>query len=237
MSQPGAELVVSGVSSGYRGAKILRSVDLRVPPGSVAAVLGANGAGKTTLLRTIVGLLPAMSGTITLDGHDVTREPPYRRIRRGLCLVPEGRGTFPALTVRENLQLQSRSRREESAATERALSAFPALGKRMSQTAGTMSGGEQQMLALAQAWGTRASVILVDEVSMGLAPLIVDEMFRSLQRLADLGATLLIVEQYVSRALKVADTIYLLEKGEVIFSGAPGDLSGSEIASRYLGAV
>jgi branched-chain amino acid transport system ATP-binding protein len=228
-------LELNSVVAGYAGTTVLRGVDLVVPDGAVVALLGANGAGKTTLLRVASGLLHPTDGRLILDGADVTRCRPYELVRRGLCHVPEGRGIFPSMTVRENLILQS-VKGEEEPALERAVSAFPRLGERLAQTAGTMSGGEQQMLALARTYVQHPKLVLLDEVSMGLAPKIVDEIFDFLGLLRAQGASLLLVEQYVTRALAIADYVYLLNRGEVSFAGEPGELEGEDVFSQYVGA-
>jgi branched-chain amino acid transport system ATP-binding protein len=222
------------VTAGYGSARVLNNVTLVVPAGAVVALLGANGAGKTTLLRVAAGLLPVQSGELLVNGRNVTGAPPHALVQHGMCHVPEGRGVFPGLTVRENIVVQSR-RGQEDAAIAKAAEAFPILGKRLGQVAGTMSGGEQQMLALAKAYVQSPSTVLLDEVSMGLAPIIVDEIFEFLARLAAGGASLLLVEQYVTKALALADYVYLLQKGEIVFAGEPGELDGEDLFARYLG--
>ena len=227
---------LSGVRAGYGSSTVLRGVDLTVPPHSVVALLGANGAGKTTLLRAASGVIDLTAGRRTFDGEDLTVASPHQLARRGICHVPEGRGVFGSLTVKENIRLQA-ARGMEDEAIERAVSAFPRLGERLGQLARTMSGGEQQMLALARAYVQRPRVVLLDEVSMGLAPRIVDEIFEFLRRLAAEGASLLIVEQYVTRALEVADHVYLLHKGQVSFAGEPSELDGEDLFSSYVGGT
>ncbi len=228
-------LTLDRVSAGYGSTQVLREVTMAVPPGSVVALLGANGAGKTTLLRTLSGLLRPMSGRIILDGDDVAGKAPHKLVARGICHVPEGRGVFPGLTVADNLLVQSPPG-ETAEAIERAVEAFPRLGQRIDQVAGTMSGGEQQMLALARAYVQSPRVVLLDEVSMGLAPLIVDEIFLFLERLAKQGTSLLVVEQYVTRALAICDYVYLLNKGSVAFAGEPSELDAEEVFASYTGA-
>ncbi len=229
-------LELRNVVAGYGATRVLRDVTLTVPSGSVVALLGANGAGKTTLLRVAAGLLRPESGSLLVDGADVTGFAPHKLVSRGVCHVPEGRGIFGSLTVRENLIVQSHAG-EETQAVERASSAFAVLGRRLDQVAGTMSGGEQQMLALARAYVQRPRMVLLDEVSMGLAPLIVDEIFEFLRMLAAGGASLLLVEQYVSKALALADYVYLLHRGEIAFAGEPGELDGTDLFARYMGHV
>ncbi len=223
-----AALRVKALTAGYGRTTVLRDIDLVVDPGSVVALMGPNGAGKTTLLRAAAGLLHASRGQIFLDDADVTRRAPYRRARAGLCLIPEGRGVFPNLTVRENLLLQVPPWAQDRS-IEPALEAFPVLRERLSQRAESMSGG--------QCFLAHPRLILVDEVSMGLAPRVVDEIFVALRALADGGAALLLVEQYVSRALAMADHVYLLNRGEISFSGNPGGLDEDEIMRRYVGVA
>ena len=222
------------VSAGYDATTVLRDVSLVVPRSSVVALLGPNGAGKTTLLRVASGLLAPSSGQVLLDGADVTGAAPNSLAGKGVCHVPEGRAVFPALTVRENLLLFDRAGRDD--VVERATSAFPRLGERLGQQAGTMSGGEQQMLALARAYVTHPSVILLDEVSMGLAPKIVDEIFEFLHRIAAGGTALLLVEQYVTKALEMADVVYMLSRGKVVYCGEPAELEDEDVFTSYIGA-
>jgi branched-chain amino acid transport system ATP-binding protein len=229
-------LALTGVTAGYGRTTVLREVDLTVAAGSVVALLGPNGAGKTTLLRTASGLLAPAAGEIRLAGESVTRARPHERARRGLCLVPEGRGIFPNLSVRDNLLLQippwSKGRDYEVA-----LEAFPVLRDRLSQRAGSMSGGQQQMLALSRCFLADPKVVLLDEVSMGLAPRIIDEIFAALVAVSRRGVALVLVEQYVSRALAIADHVYLLGRGTVTFSGVPSELDEDELTRRYIGAA
>jgi branched-chain amino acid transport system ATP-binding protein len=222
------------VRAGYGDVTVLRDVSLVVPPSTVVALLGPNGAGKTTLLRVASGLLRPSAGRLLLDGNDMTRAAPHTLANAGVCHVPEGRGIFPSLTVRDNLLLQVR--RGERDAIAHAVDAFPRLGERLSQLAGTLSGGEQQMLTLARAYVSGPRVILLDEVSMGLAPKIVDEVFAFLQRFADAGASLLLVEQYVTRALELADYVYMMNRGRIVFCGEPAELEKEDVFMRYLGS-
>ena len=228
-------LELRGIEAGYGGHTVLRDVSLTVPPGTVVAVSGPNGAGKTTLLRVVSGLLRPSAGTVLLDGEDVTRARPYARARRGLCHIPEGRGIYPTLTVRENLVLHSR-KGEEAAALDRATSAFPVLGDRLRQPAGQLSGGQQQMLSLVRAYLTSPALVLVDEASMGLAPVVVDKIFQFLAQIAASGTALLIVEQYVQRALSLADAVYVMNKGGVVFSGKPAEIT-DDLFAHYLGTA
>ncbi|MDQ1491480.1 MAG: branched-chain amino acid transport system ATP-binding protein [Actinomycetota bacterium] len=227
-------LVLQGVTAGYGGTTVLRDVDLTVPDSSVVALLGPNGAGKTTLLRVASGLLAPWKGRLLIDGEDVTGRPPHELAGRGVCHVPEGRGVFPPLTVAQNLELFSPPGQERDS-RDRAVEAFPILGDRLNQVAGTMSGGQQQMLALARSYVTNPHVVLLDEVSMGLAPIIVDEIFEFLERMAKQGTALLLVEQYATKALAIADYVYILGRGSVTFAGDAAELEGEDVFQRYLG--
>jgi branched-chain amino acid transport system ATP-binding protein len=189
-------LTLDSVTAGYGDTTVLRSVDFAVGDGDVVALLGPNGAGKTTLLRTATGFVKPRSGRIAFDGQDVTGNAPHRYSRRGVCHLPEGRGIFPSLTVMENLTVQAREvDLKQSLADVTEL--FPILAQRLGQTAGSLSGGEQQMLALSRAYLTKPKVVLVDEPSLGLAPRIVDRIYEVLARFVARGVSLVIVEQYV----------------------------------------
>ena len=228
-------LSFSGVTSGYGSTTVLRDVSFDVQPGQVVALLGPNGAGKTTLLRTACGIVRPTEGRITLGGADITARQPYQRTAAGLCLIPEGRGIFRSLSVQENIRLQLPPRTKDSReAVERALTVFPALRKRMKQVAGTLSGGQQQMLALARAYATSPQVILLDEISMGLAPIVVDEMFAAMRDLASTGTAMLVVEQYVTRAMEMADAVVLLNKGAVSYNGPSAELDEATVLRGYL---
>jgi len=222
------------ISAGYGSQTVLRDVDLTVPDRSVVALLGPNGAGKTTLLKVAAGLLRASAGQLLLDGQDATGWPPHRLSQDGLCYVPEGRGIFRELSVRENLRLQAPPGIDREA-VEMATEAFPVLGRRLGQRAGTLSGGEQQMLALAHAWLSKPKLVLVDEVSLGLAPKLVDQIFDYLRQITDQGVALLLVEQYVSRALDLADYVYILKKGRIQLVAEPAQLNDEDILASYLG--
>jgi branched-chain amino acid transport system ATP-binding protein len=227
-------LELRGITAGYGSHTVLRDVNLVVPDNSVVALLGPNGAGKTTLLRVASGLLKPSAGRILVDGVDATNWPPHRLSELGVCHVPEGRGIFRALSVKDNIRLQAKSGFEGDPVPAVA-EAFPRLGERLSQRAGTMSGGEQQMLALARAYVAASKTVLLDEVSMGLAPKIIDEIFEYLHKLAAQGAALLLVEQYVARALELADFVYILNKGRVQFVGESDELGEEQILASYLG--
>jgi len=229
-------LELRGVSAGYGTGRVLEQVDLVVPDGAVVALLGPNGAGKTTLLRVASGLLRPTAGQVLLDGEDVTGASPYELARAGICHVPEGRGVFPTLSVADNLRLQA-PRSVDRRAVDLAAAVFPRLEQRRSQLAGTLSGGEQQMLALSRAYVAQPSTVLLDEVSMGLAPKIVDEIFDYLRRLAAEGLSLLVVEQYVARALELADYVYILNRGRIRFAGEPGEVEDDAVLESYLGAL
>jgi branched-chain amino acid transport system ATP-binding protein len=230
-----ALLEVRGLRAGYGRSEVLHGVDLMVPPGAAVALLGSNGAGKTTLLKTIAGLVPAREGQVLLQGAPVERRPANARARAGVCLIPEGRGIFRRLTVRENLTMQV-GRRHLNGSLEKATARFPKLGQRMDQVAGTLSGGEQQMLALARALVTDPLVVMADELSVGLAPVVVDEIFEALEVLEAEGRSLLLVEQYVERAVGIADYVYILQKGEIVFVGEPSQCASGVVFARYLGA-
>jgi branched-chain amino acid transport system ATP-binding protein len=226
-------LELRDVQAGYGSATVLRGVSIAVPPSSIVALLGANGAGKTTVMRVASGLVAATGGQVLVDGGDVTAWSPQDRTRRGLCLIPEGRGIFRSLTVRENLEL-FRPSRAAGGGLDSVIDVFPVLGQRIGQVAGTMSGGEQQMLALARAFLASPRVVMVDEVSLGLAPKMVDQIFEVLTGLARRGVCLLVVEQYVRRALELADHVDLLSRGEVMLSGSTGDVSYQDVVGAYL---
>jgi branched-chain amino acid transport system ATP-binding protein len=227
-------LTLESVTAGYGESVVLRDVSFTVGEGDVVALLGPNGAGKTTLLRTATGFVRPRSGRVAFRGDDVTGRPPHDFARRGICHLPEGRGIFPSLTVRENLTIQARGRDRDEAVAE-ATRLFPVLGDRLRQTAGSLSGGEQQMLALSRAYLTSPRLVVVDEASLGLAPLVVDRIYDALARLVEEGMSLVIVEQYVHKALALANTVYILSRGEVVHSGDAGELDTDEIYERYLG--
>jgi branched-chain amino acid transport system ATP-binding protein len=229
-------LELRGITAAYGDTIILRDVSLAVPDGCVVALLGPNGAGKTTLLRVASGLLRPRRGDVLLDGRNVTALRPHARAAAGLCHIPEGRGIFRELSVRENLVVQARPGAEEQTIAA-AVEIFPVLGDRLRQTAGTLSGGEQQMLALARALAGDAAVVLLDEVSMGLAPLVVAEIFASLERFRSRGTSLLLVEQYVNRALDLADFVFVLSRGRIAFAGESGEVEGEDLIHRYLGVA
>jgi branched-chain amino acid transport system ATP-binding protein len=234
-----ALLQVSDLRAGYGAAAVLHGIDLEVAAGEIVVVLGANGAGKTTLLRALAGLIPH-TGTITVDGHRVTGARPDLMLARGIGLVPQGRGTLTDLTVRDNLRVGAITRNDKSGIAddiERWFGVFPRLKARQTQVAGTLSGGEQQMLAIARAMMSRPRLLLCDEVSLGLAPVVVQEVFRVLQELnSESGTALLLVEQNAALALDIASRAYLLEVGLVISSGSTDLLRDNDsIRKAYLG--
>jgi branched-chain amino acid transport system ATP-binding protein len=229
--QPPA-LELQGVSGGYDGADVVQDVSLIVPAGEAVALLGPNGAGKTTLLRLACGLQRHRSGRVLVGGRDVSNLTAHERAALGLCHVPEGRAIFPSLSVRDNILLSAR-RGSEADALEAAVTAFPALGQRLKARASTLSGGQQQMLALVPAFVTEPRVVLVDEPSLGLAPLLVDAIFEFLAQLSGRGVAMLLVEQYVTRALAVSKWAYVLQRGRVQVHGASSELQSTTLLASY----
>jgi branched-chain amino acid transport system ATP-binding protein len=231
-----AALQFEGIAAGYGTTQVLHGVDLVVPAGKAVALLGANGAGKTTLLKIGAGVLRPFAGEVRVDGQVVTRQDATARASEGLCLIPEGHGIFRQLSVKENLAMYVKGKKVGDA-VDKAASFFPILGQRLKQDAGTMSGGQQQMLAVCRALVTDAHIILADELSLGLAPVIVDEIFVAVEALLAEGRSLLIVEQYAERALSVVDYVYILNKGEVAFVGEPDQCVAEHVFARYVGSV
>jgi branched-chain amino acid transport system ATP-binding protein len=232
-----ALLELRGIDAGYGTMKALFSVDVTVEQGRVVALLGPNGAGKTTTLRVASGLLRPTAGSVWFDGQDITRTRPRARTQLGVCLVPEGRGIFPNLTVRENLRLHTYARAGTSSAEieELTYARFPTLGRRRKQIAGTMSGGEQQMLAVSRALTTRPRLLLLDEISMGLAPRLVEELFAVINdEVAQRDVTVLIVEQLAEFALRIADVAVVLSRGSVTAAGPPDEVK-AVLEAAYLG--
>ncbi len=246
-STPGHALVLKELSAGYRGVPVVRELNLEVRPGEVVALLGPNGAGKTTTLETIAGLNRPISGTVELSGQNVGGTPAHILARKGLALVPEGRALFPGLTVREHLRLASgrgagkghgKGHGKGQSREEELLEMLPELRKCLGRKAGLLSGGEQQMLAVGRALVTRPRLLLVDEMSLGLAPVIVERLIPILRRAADeLGASVLFVEQHVALALEVADRAYVLTHGRIGLEGAAAELRKRRelLAASYLG--
>jgi len=233
-----AALKIVGLGAGYGGIRILDGLDLELTAGRITAIVGPNGAGKSTLLRALAGLLPR-DGQAILDGQALPPRSATAAVRAGLILVAEGRHLFPRMTVFENLQLGGwlLSKSERAAGVERALALFPRLGERRAQLAGSMSGGEQQMVALARALVARPRLLMLDEPSLGLAPRLVDEVFALVRRIRDEAVTVLLVEQNVARALAVADDAHVLERGRLVASGRAAELLRSNLVqAAYLGA-
>ncbi|WP_040160620.1 ABC transporter ATP-binding protein [Nigerium massiliense] len=223
----------------FGGIHALKGISLRVDEGEIVTLVGANGAGKTTTLRTASGLKKPTSGRITLDGKDITKLSAQDRVKRGLCQVPEGRRVFPAMSVSENLDLGAYLRRDRAgvaADLTNVFERFPVLGERRRQLAGTLSGGEQQMLAMGRALMSRPKVLLLDEPSMGLAPLLVQEIFSIIADINAEGTTVLLVEQNANMALQVAHRAYVMETGTMVMSGTAAELSQTDdIKKAYLG--
>jgi branched-chain amino acid transport system ATP-binding protein len=228
-------LEVDSIHTYYGESHVLHGVSLRVAPGEAVALLGRNGAGKTTAIRSIVGFTPPRAGRVVFEGQAIERWPAYRIARRGLALVPQGRRIFAPLSVRENLLLGARS---EGWTLERVFELFPRLRERQAQLGGTLSGGEQQMLAIARALLTNGRLLLLDEPSEGLAPLIVREIGTTLQALKAQRLSLLLVEQNYHLALRVADRVYVMNKGQIVYQGTPAGLEADqEVKRRYLGVA
>jgi len=225
-------LELTDVTSGYGENIVVRSVSLAVPKSSVLALLGPNGVGKSTLLRTISGLVDTRQGEVHLNGENVTKLPVHARARRGLCLIPEGRGIYPGLSVEDNLRMQSPFRGKE--AVEIATTAFPVLGRRLGQRAGSLSGGEQQMLSMVAGYVRNPTVLLVDEPSLGLAPQVVDAIFGFLESIAKRGVALVIVDQFVHIALNLADMVCVMNQGEIVLRGKASELSESDVYHAYV---
>jgi branched-chain amino acid transport system ATP-binding protein len=221
-------LELRGVSAGYGRIEIIHDLDLAVPAGSVVALLGPNGAGKTTTLAAIAGTIPLLGGDLLLDGRSIRGLSTYERTRRGVVLVPEGRSVFPSLSVHENLELVVRAAPDAPRARAERLAdvweIFPRRAERREQRAGTLSGGEQQMLALSRAFLSSARVLLMDEISMGLAPVLVEALFDAVQKLRDRGKTIVLVEQFLTYALRLADICYVLGRGRIRFIGDAGEM-------------
>jgi branched-chain amino acid transport system ATP-binding protein len=224
------------VRAAYGRIEVLRGVDLVVPRGAVVALLGPNGAGKTTLLRVISGLMPITHGDVHLAGVHVRNPSPDELTRAGLCMVPEGRGVFPNLTVEENLWLASYSGVPVEKILTEAYSRVPRLKERRRQLAGSMSGGEQQMLSLARALASDPALLLLDELSMGLAPLIVEGLYDTVAEIANQGVSILVVEQFASSALRVSDYAAVMQGGRVVATGEPGEIE-AQLTDLYFGGA
>ena len=231
-------LEVKGLEVGYGGIRAVKGIDLAVDKGELVCLIGANGAGKTSTLRAICGILPARGGSVRYDGAEISHVPHHELPRRGLVMVPEGRGIFPQLTVQENLAMGAFTRKDSGIAAdlERQLATFPRLRERSAQTAGTLSGGEQQMLAIARALMARPRLLLLDEPSMGLAPQLVAKIFAIVREIAALGVTILLVEQNARLALEVANRGYVMESGTIALADAASNLlADAKVREAYLG--
>lgn len=231
-------LDVRGLRCRYGRIQVLHGIDLTVDEGELVALVGANGAGKTTLLRTLSGIVPASGGAISFDGHDITRYPSDKRVRLGIVQVPEGRQVFGPMSVEDNLLIggYTRSAAERSETFEQVFAMFPVLKERRHSAAGTLSGGQQQMLAISRALMARPRLLLLDEPSMGLSPLLVDEVFATIQKLRDDGTTVFLVEQNAYMALSIADRGYVLEAGSIVLADSGERLIVNDrVKEAYLG--
>ena len=232
-------LALEGLKVAYGGIQAVKGIDLVVGKGELVCLIGANGAGKTTTLKGVTGLQPVSGGTVRYDGEDVTGRPAFELVRRGLAMVPEGRGVFGALTIEENLAMGAYTRSDRDgirADVERVFGLFPRLKERRRQTAGTLSGGEQQMLAMGRAMMSRPRLLLLDEPSMGLAPLMVQKVFETVMAVSREGVTILLIEQNAKLALEVSHRGYVMESGEITLSGdAKALLHDPKVRAAYLG--
>ena len=237
MTSPLLEL--KGLQVAYGGIQAVKGIDLTVAQGELVCLIGANGAGKTTTLKGITGLQPVKSGTIRYADEDITGKPAFELVRKGLSMVPEGRGVFGALTIEENLAMGAYARSDRAAIrddVERVFGLFPRLKERHKQTAGTLSGGEQQMLAMGRALMSRPKLLLLDEPSMGLAPLMVQKVFETVLTVSREGVTILLIEQNAKLALEVSRRGYVMESGEITLSGIARELlSDEKVRAAYLG--
>lgn len=230
-----ALLELKGVRAAYGRIEVLHGVDLVVPEGSVVALLGPNGGGKTTTLKVASGQMPATAGCVHLAGRHINGADPDALARLGVCTIPEGRGVFPNLTVRDNLRMVTYGGSALSTIEERAYATFPRLKERRSQLAGTMSGGEQQMLAMARGLASDPKLLFLDELSMGLAPLIVEELYEIVAAIAKTGVSILVIEQFARSVLGVADYAAIMLHGRITAVGEPADIAG-ELEAAYMGA-
>lgn len=231
-------LQIQGLRGGYGRVEVLRGIDLTVNAGEIVALLGSNGAGKSTLNNVLCGIYPAWSGSVQFDGQDLSRAHYRRVVQSGLIQVPEGRKVFPNLSVLENLELGSytRARRQRAVNLDKVFSIFPRLQERKTQLAGTMSGGEQQMLAIGRGLMSEPRLLILDEPSLGLSPRLVEDLFLMIDRLHQQGLAILLVEQNVAQSLEIAERAYVMENGTIRFSGTPQELlSRDELRRAYLG--
>jgi branched-chain amino acid transport system ATP-binding protein len=229
-------LELRGVRAAYDGVTVLHGVDLTVAAGQVVALLGPNGAGKTTTLRIAAGVHPIQSGGLHLGGRDLTGAPPRDLARAGVCLIPEGRGVFPNLSIRDNLLMMTYTGRSLEQIEEFTFERFPVLGQHAARAAGTLSGGEQQMLALARGLATDPAVLLLDELSMGLAPVVVSRLYEHVAEIARQGVAVLLVEQFAAAALSIADHAAVLVRGRIALQGPPDDALRAALSNLYLGS-
>ncbi|TDV55957.1 ABC transporter ATP-binding protein [Actinophytocola oryzae] len=230
-------LELRSAHAAYDRVTVVRGVDLAVDAGEVLALLGPNGAGKTTVLRTAAGVHPLAAGRLLLGGRDVTGAAPRDLARAGVCLIPEGRGVFPNLSVRDNLWMMTFTGRGREEVESVAYARFPVLARRASQAAGTLSGGEQQMLALARGLATDPAVLLLDELSMGLAPKVVAELYEQVAEIARQGPAVVVVEQFATSVLGIADRVAVLVRGRIERQGRPDDGLRKDLATLYLGST
>lgn len=234
-----ALLEVKDLQVYYGVIQALKGISFEVNEGEIVTLIGANGAGKTTTMQSIIGLIPSSHGTVTFDGKDITKMPCHKIVHQGLTQVPEGRRIFQELTVYENLLMGGFSQKDQSLLKqdiENIYERFPRLAERKNQIAGTLSGGEQQMLAIGRAMMSRPKLLLLDEPSMGLSPLLVDQVFEIIKQLRDDGTTILLVEQNAGKSLAISDRAYVLELGEIVLSGTGAELAASdEVKKAYLG--
>ena len=239
MSTAESVLEIRRLQVSYGGIRAVREIDLTVGRGELVSLIGANGAGKSTTLRAICGLVPVAAGTITYDGKSIVGTPSYMLVRQGLVMVPEGRGIFGQLTIEENLAMGAYSRRDSEGIrkdTEHVFELFPRLSERRRQSAGTLSGGEQQMLAMGRAMMSRPRLLLLDEPSMGLAPLMVEKIFDLIRTISSEGVTILLIEQNARLALELSSRGYVMESGHVILQGPSSQLlNDPKVRAAYLG--
>jgi branched-chain amino acid transport system ATP-binding protein len=232
-------LEVEGLCVNYGHIEAIRDISFNVEEGSIVTLIGANGAGKTTTMKTLSGLRKVRAGRVVFDGKEITHVPAHERVLVGLSQSPEGRGIFPGMTVRENLDMGGYARKDKAGLAtdlDRALGLFPRLEERIAQTAGTLSGGEQQMLAIGRALMANPRLLLLDEPSMGLAPKLIQQIFEIIREINAQGTTVLLVEQNAAQALKTADTAYVLETGEIVRTGTGAELAGDpSVRAAYLG--
>jgi len=229
-------LELRGIKAAYGRIEVVHGIDLVVPQGKVVAILGPNGAGKSTTLKVACGLLPPTAGDLFVAGRRVNGAKPEDLARAGLCLIPEGKGIFPILTVRENLRMSTFTGQTIRHVEEVAYARFPRLGERRSQLAGTLSGGEQQMLAMSRGLATDPALLLLDELSMGLAPIIIEELYEIVANVASAGVSILVVEQFAQTVLGVADEAVIMVHGEITSVGSPAELA-EQLSTAYLGSV